>query len=182
MKRVSGPSGPASTRAMMRSTRLQLLAPSKNSLKRRILSSLGAASKRAFVLASRTSMCRRKVAVGATPRIIETVRPTPFENLGAAVMAVGPRQDLSLGPVGGDRAHETAQEGLDFLAAGPCGGPKDGGDEAALAVEHDDRLKAILVIMRVEQPQLLAAMHRIERVVDVERDSSGNFLEGLAIK
>ncbi len=36
--------------------------------------------------------------------------------------------------------------------------------------------------MRVEQPQLLAAMHRIERVVDVERDSSGNFLEGLAIK
>jgi hypothetical protein len=91
-------------------------------------------------------------------------------------------QDLSVGPVGADGAHETAQEGLDFLAAGPFGGPKDGGDEAALAVEHDDRLKAILVIMRVEQPQLLAAMHRVERVVDVERDSLGNFSEGLAIK
>src|SRR5208283_998474 len=74
------------------------------------------------------------------------------------------------------------KESLDFLTAGPLGGPKDGGDEATLAVEHDDRLKAILVIMRVEQPQLLAAMHRIERVVDVERDSLRNFSEGLAIK
>src|SRR5271165_4962302 len=114
--------------------------------------------------------------------VIEAVRSTPVENLGAAVMAVGPQQDLSVGPVGADRAHETAQEGPDFLAAGPFGGPKDGGDEPALAVEHDDWLKAILVIMRIEQPQLLAAMHRVERVVDVERDPSGNFLEGLAIK
>src|SRR5208337_3511418 len=32
------------------------------------------------------------------------------------------------------------------------------------------------------EPQLLAAMHRVERVVDVERDSFGNLLEGLAIK
>src|SRR5271166_3411704 len=114
--------------------------------------------------------------------VIEAVRPTPVENLGAAVMAVGPEQDLSVGPVGADGAHKTAQEGLDFLAAGPFGRPKDGGDEAALAVEHDDRLKAILVIVRVEQPQLLAAMHRVERVVDVERDSFGNFSEGLAIE
>src|SRR5208337_4426659 len=112
MKRVSGPSAPTSTRAMMRSTRLQLLAPSKNCLKRRILPSLGAASKRAIVLASRASMCRRNVAVGAP-------------------------QDLRVGPVGADRAQQTAQEGPDFLAAGPFGGPKDGGDEAALAVEHD---------------------------------------------
>ena len=33
------------------------------------LPSFGAASKRAFVLASRPSMCRRNVVVGATPRI-----------------------------------------------------------------------------------------------------------------
>src|SRR5271157_2711262 len=171
MKRVSGPSGPASTRAMMRSTRLQLLAPSKNSLKRRILSSLGAASKRAFVLASRTAQGR---GWRNAEDVIKAVRPTPVENLRAAVMAVGPQQDLSVGPVCADGAHETAQESLDFLTAGPLGGPKDGGDEATLAVEHDDRLKAILVIMRVEQPQLLAAMHRVERVVDVERDSLGN--------
>ena len=36
--------------------------------------------------------------------------------------------------------------------------------------------------MRIEQPQLLAAMNRIERVVDVERDPFGDLPEGLAIK
>ena len=64
-----GLSALASTRATIRSTRLQLAAPSKNSLKRPVLPSFGAASKRAFVLASRPSMCRRNVVVGATPRI-----------------------------------------------------------------------------------------------------------------
>src|SRR6476646_10995563 len=44
-------------------------APSKNSLKRRSLPSRGAASKLAFVLASRPSTWRRNVAVGAVPRI-----------------------------------------------------------------------------------------------------------------
>jgi hypothetical protein len=64
-----GPSTSASTRAMMRSTRLQLAAPSRNSLKRRTLPSFGAASKLAFALASRSSICRRKVGVGATPKM-----------------------------------------------------------------------------------------------------------------
>ena len=59
----------ASTRAMIRSTRLQLCAPSKNSLKRRSLPSRGAASKLAFVLASRPSTWRRNVVVGAMPRM-----------------------------------------------------------------------------------------------------------------
>jgi len=36
--------------------------------------------------------------------------------------------------------------------------------------------------MGVEQPQLLAAVHRVERVVDVERDPFGNLGERLAIE
>ena len=36
--------------------------------------------------------------------------------------------------------------------------------------------------MRIEQPQLLPTMDRVERVVDIERDPFGNPLEGLAIK
>ena len=36
--------------------------------------------------------------------------------------------------------------------------------------------------MRIEQPQLLAAMYRVEGVVDVERDAPGNLVKGLAIK
>ena len=78
------------------------------------------------------------------------------------------------GPVGADGAQQPAQEGSDLLAAGPFGGTKNGGDEAAGAVEHDDRLKSVFVIMGVEQPQLLAAVNGVERVVDVEGDPLGN--------
>jgi hypothetical protein len=62
------------------------------------------------------------------------------------------------------------------------GRTEHGRDEAALAVEHDDRLKSVFVVVGVEQPQLLAAVHRVERVVDVERDPFGNLGERLAIE
>ena len=97
-------------------------------------------------------------------------------------MAVAAQQNFGLGPVGADRPQQPAQKGFDFLAAWPFGGAEHGGDEAAPAVEYDDRLKAIFVVMRVEQPQLLVAMNRVECVVDVERDPFGNLVEGLAIK
>src|SRR2546430_11510127 len=53
--------------AMICSTRLQLAAPSKNSLKRHSLPSFGAASKRA--LASNVSIWTRSVVVGAAPKM-----------------------------------------------------------------------------------------------------------------
>ena len=59
----------ASMRAMIRSTRLQLLAQSLKVLKRRTLPSVGDAAKRALVLASRSVIWRRSVEVGATPRM-----------------------------------------------------------------------------------------------------------------
>src|SRR5665811_413932 len=111
-----------------------------------------------------------------TQDVIETVGPTPVENLGTAIMTVGAQQDLGLRPVGADCAQQAAQEGANLLAARPFGGTKNGGDKAALAIEHYDRLKAVFVVMRIEQPQLLAAMNRVERVVDVERDPFGNCL------
>ena len=49
----------------MRSTRLPLAVMSRNSVRRRTLPSLGAASKLAFALASSSTMCLRKVDVGA---------------------------------------------------------------------------------------------------------------------
>jgi hypothetical protein len=74
-KRVSGPSAPASTRAMIRSTRLQLCAPSKNSMKRRSLPSRGAASNLAFVPASRPSTLRRHVEGHRRPFNPQTLIP-----------------------------------------------------------------------------------------------------------
>ena len=62
-------------------------------------------------------------------------------------------QDRHLWPVGAD---------LDALQ--PLRRAQEGGDEAALAIEDNDRLETVVVVMGVEQPQLLAAVHRIEGV------------------
>jgi len=97
-------------------------------------------------------------------------------------MAVAAQEDLGVRPMGSDRAQHPAEERFDLLAAGSFGGAKHRGDEAALAVEHDDRLKSVFVVMGIEQPQLLAAVDRVERVVDVERDPFGNRRKGLAIQ
>ena len=97
-------------------------------------------------------------------------------------MAVGAQQDLGVWPVGADRPQQAAQEGPDLPAARPFGGAKHRRDEAALAVEYDDRLKTIFVVMRIEESQLLAAMNRVERVVDVECDPLRDLTEGLAVK
>jgi hypothetical protein len=43
-------------------------------------------------------------------------------------------------------------------------------------------LKAVFVVMGIEQPQLLAAMNRVERVVDVERNPFGHLPERFAIE
>ena len=104
------------------------------------------------------------------------------ENFGAAIVTVGAQKDFGARPVGADGAQQPAQEGSDFLAAGPLGGAQHGGDEAARAVEHHDRLKSVFVVMGVEQPELLAAVNRVERVVEVERDPLGNLAERRAIE
>src|SRR3954451_23061868 len=74
-----------------------------------------------------------------TQNVIETVGSTPVKDLGTAIMTVAAQQYLGLRPVGADGAQQAAQEGANLLAAGSFGGAKHGGDEAALAIEHDDR-------------------------------------------
>ena len=43
-------------------------------------------------------------------------------------------------------------------------------------------LEAVFVVVRVEQPELLAAMHGIERIVDVEHDAPGHLPERGAVQ
>src|ERR1700716_2980606 len=84
--------------------------------------------------------------------IIETIGSTPVENFRTAIMAVGAQQYLGVGPVGPDRPQQAAQEGANLLATRPFGGTKHSRDEAAFAVEHDNRLETVFVVMRIEQP------------------------------
>jgi hypothetical protein len=48
--------------------------------------------------------------------------------------------------------------------------------------EHHDGLEAVVVVVGVEQPELLAAMHGVERIVDVEHDAPGHLPERRAVQ
>jgi hypothetical protein len=97
-------------------------------------------------------------------------------------MAVTTQQDFDTRPVGSDGAQQATQKAADLLAAGPFHRTQHGGDEPAITVKHDNGLKTVLVVMRVEQAQLLATVHGVKRVVNVERYAPGNLFEGFAIQ
>jgi hypothetical protein len=98
------------------------------------------------------------------------------------VVAVGPQQDLGLRPVGPDGPQQPAQEGANFRTFRPLGRTQHGRDEAAIAIEHDDRLEAVFVIMGIEQAQLLATMHGVEGIINVEHDPPRHLPEGGAVE
>ena len=75
-----------------------------------------------------------------------------------------------------------APEGASTHALRALGGPQHGRDKAALAIEHHDRLEPVFVIVGIEQPQLLAAVHGVEGVVDVEHDPPRHLPEGRAVQ
>jgi hypothetical protein len=181
MKRVSVPSPPASTRATMRRTRLQLPAASKNSLKRRAFPSPGVALKRAEVLSSTSPTWLQRAGLGEAEDVVDAIRLAPVEDLRTGVVAVGAQQDVHPRPVAGDRADQTPEKGADLDTLRPLRRARDGGDEAAVGVEDDDRLEAVFVVVGVEQAQLLAAVHRIEGVVDIEDDALRHVAERAAV-
>ncbi len=92
-------------------------------------------------------------------------------------MAVGAQQDLDLGPMGADGADEAAHKAANLHPARPLAGPQQRGDKTTFSIKDDDRLKAIIVIVGVEQAQLLATMHAVKRIVDIEDDALWNCSE-----
>ena len=170
MKRVSVPCSPASTRAMMRSTRLQLAAPSTNSLKRRTLPFAERFEARLGVRLQARDVPAQGRGRRQAEDEVDAVGAAPVNDQRTAIVAVGPDQDAGVRPVASDRPHEPAQVSADLGAPGPLGRPQHGADEPSLAVEHDDGLEAVFVVMGIEQAQLLVAMHGVEGIVDVEHD------------
>ena len=97
-------------------------------------------------------------------------------------MAIGAQQDLRVGPGGADGPEQPAQEGADLRPLRALGGPQYGRDDAPFTVEHDDGLEPVFVVVGIEQPQLLAAVHGVEGVIDVEHDPLGHLPEGRAVQ
>src|ERR1700749_922775 len=93
---------------------------------------------------------------------IHPVLPAPVEHFRGRIMTVGAQQDLDLWPMAAQGADQAAHKAADLHPARPLAGPQQRGDKAALCVEHNDRLEAVIVVIGVEQAQLLAAMHAIE--------------------
>ena len=73
--------------------------------------------------------------------------------------------------MGPDGADEAAHKATNLHPARPPARSQQRGHETPLAVEHNDRLEAVIVIVGIEQAQLLAAMHPVEGVVDIENDA-----------
>jgi hypothetical protein len=78
---------------------------------------------------------------------VEAIGAAPVDDLRAAIMAVGAQQDLRRRPAGPDRANEPAQEGADFGALRTFGGTQHRRDEPPLAIEDDDRLEPVFVVV-----------------------------------
>jgi hypothetical protein len=113
---------------------------------------------------------------------VEPLGTAEVEHLGGAVVAVGPDQDLHPGPVAADLAHQSAEEGTGLGPRRPPGRAEHRGHGTALAVEHHDRLEAVLVVVGVEEPQLLLAMDGVEGVIDVQHDAAGHLAEAGAVQ
>ena len=141
---------------MMRSTRLQLWAAVVEFLeaphlaaRRRGPEALGGGFLQRFDMAA-----QRRIG-GQAEHPIHPVGAAPVEDFRGGIVAVGAQQDLDPGPSRPDRADQAAQEGADLMPARALARPQQRGHEAALAVEDDDRLEAVIVVIGVEQPQLL---------------------------
>src|ERR1700674_174801 len=90
--------------------------------------------------------------IGSQPQQpIDPVFSAPVEDFRAGVVRIGAQQNLDPRPEGADGANETAQEGADLVAAWPLARAQQRGDETPLAIKHDDRLEAVIVMKGVEQ-------------------------------
>ena len=101
----------------------------------------------------------------------------------AAIVAVAAHQDRDVRPVLADAADDVTQDLGDLLARRPLAGAQQRQHRLAReAVEDVDRLEAGAVVVRVEQRQLLLAVHGIVGVVDVEHDARWRPREAPAVE
>src|SRR5262245_44006925 len=78
---------------------------------------------------------------------------------------------IDLRPVPADAADHVPEHARDLLARGPLAESQERQDRLpGVALEDVDRLEAVPAGMHIEQRELLAAVHEVVGVVDVERD------------
>jgi len=84
---------------------------------------------------------------------------TQIQNLWRAIVTVGAKENLRLGPMFADLADQAANVDFTLSALGVPGRAQHRSDEPAVPVEDDDGLEAIFAVKRIEQAQLLIEGH-----------------------
>ena len=108
---------------------------------------------------------------GQAEDVVDAVVLAPRHGLGPSVVAVPPECEPGARPVPADAPHQVLQQGADLGARGRLAGAQENRHRlAALHMVDMHRQEAPRVVMGVEQRQLLAAVHRVAGVVDVQRD------------
>src|SRR5215510_1213087 len=111
---------------------------------------------------------KRRVA-GEAKNVVAIVFFYPFHRLDAAVMTVAAPHDAGVRPMPPQELRHVLDDGPHLRALRGARRAQDGGNRrAARDMINVHRREAALVVMRVPERQLLAAMRRTERVVDVE--------------
>ena len=108
---------------------------------------------------------------GQAEDVVDAVVLAPRHGLGPSVVAVPPECEPGARPVPADAPHQVLEEGADLGARRRLAGAQENRHRlAALHMVDMHRQEAPRVVMGVEQRQLLAAVHRVAGVVDVQRD------------
>ena len=181
MKRVSTPCGPGLDAGDDALDAVPACGAVVEFLEPAALFAVGRGGARGRAGLQRGDMLAQRGRRGDAEHVIEPLGAAEPQHLRRAVVAVGAQQDLDPRPVGAQRRDQAVQPEDDLASTRPTGGAQQGGDHAALAVEHHDGLEAVFIVVGVEQAKLLAAVHGVERVVDVEHDPARHLAEALAV-
>jgi hypothetical protein len=89
--------------------------------------------------------------------IIDAVGAAEAQHFGRAIMAVDAQQDLDPRPMAANARDHAAPQRHDLAPVRRSRRVQHGTHQATVAIEHHDRLEAVLILIGTEQRQLLAA-------------------------
>jgi hypothetical protein len=133
------------------------------------------------VLGERADLAQQYRVAGQPEDVADAVALAPCHGFGPAVMAVAAHHDLDLGPAGADATDDMAQDQRHLGPVWRLAGAQDDRDGlAGRRLVDVDRQKAAAVVMCVPQRELLAAVHPVLGVIDIEQDASRHLIEAVA--
>src|SRR5690349_15173940 len=102
------------------------------------------------VLQGHDMAAQRRIG-GHTEEPIDAVCPAPVEHFRGCIMTVATQQNFDFGPTGPDGADETAHKAANLDPTRPLARSQYRRDKAALAIKHNDRLEAVIIMVGIEQ-------------------------------